>query len=204
MGFYGKRCSEITTKPELILDVAGVLATNFSPHFWRQLSIESGISFDQLDHYKKGIREDLWSGKVSEEEFWRRLCERIPSLNKDYVQAMLLSYIKPLPAIEEIPKWSKVANIHLLSNHRAEWIDHIINPVRSYVKSMTISSQTGSCKPNPEIYAAASTHLIDTSRVLFIDDQEKNFKEAKILGWHTLLADQEGEWIRKVMTYLRD
>lgn len=35
--------------------------------------------------------------------------------------------------------------------------------------------------------------------ILFIDDQDKNFKEANNLGWNKLLSDEKGDWIKKVM-----
>lgn len=38
---------------EIILDVAGVLATNFSPHFWQELSEESNTPYEMLFHFKR-------------------------------------------------------------------------------------------------------------------------------------------------------
>jgi putative hydrolase of the HAD superfamily len=194
----------MTFKYELILDVAGVLVTNFSPFFWQELSIESAIRDDLLANFQKEIREELWSGKISEDEFWRRLCDRFPSIKKDKVQISLRSYIKPLPALEEVSKWCQFANIHLLSNHRMEWIQHILNPISSYVKSITISSQVGCCKPNHDIYSIVRSYLFNEQNVLFVDDQEKNFKAAKNLGWNTLLADDKGDWIQQVTSFLQE
>jgi putative hydrolase of the HAD superfamily len=32
--------------------------------------------------------------------------------------------------------------------------------------------------------------------------KEKNLKEARNLGWNTLLADEKGEWIKKVTQFI--
>jgi len=192
----------MTQKHELILDVAGVIATNFSPYFWRYLSNQAGTTYDAMDECKRGIREDLWTGKISEDEFWTLLSERFPAIKIENAQIVLLSYIKPLPAMKELPKWSEYANVHLLSNHRIEWINHILIPIQRYLTSVTISSQVGSCKPNPNIYAVVKEKLSNKENVLFVDDQEKNFREAKRIGWDTVMADEKGNWIHKIMPRL--
>jgi putative hydrolase of the HAD superfamily len=189
-------------KNELILDVAGVLATNFSPLFWEELSEESETPYELLVQFQNEYRVKLWTGKVTEEVFWTQLCEHFPTIKREKAKAMLISNIKPLPAIKEVATWSKFAHIHLLSNHRIEWIQHILKPIQNYVSSITISSQVGCCKPNPEIYTLVKTQLTNERNILFVDDQEKNFKVAKVLGWNTLLADENGGWIDRVMPLL--
>ncbi|TCN26144.1 HAD family hydrolase [Mesobacillus foraminis] len=114
---------------------------------------------------------------------------------------MLLSFIHPLPTSIEIRNWSEYANIHILSNHRVEWVEPILQPIQGYLKSITISSEAGCCKPQPEIYAKVKMEL-KSKNILYVDDQEKNFNEARILGWNTLLADEKGAWIDEVYHYL--
>lgn len=135
-------------------------------------------------------------------KFWTQICEQFPTINRDRAKAILISHIKSLPAIKEIATWSKYANIHLLSNHRLEWIQPIVKPIESYVSSITISSQVGYRKPNPEIYTLVKMQLSNESHVLFIDDQENNFKEARVLGWNVLLADENGDWLDRIMPLL--
>ncbi|MFD1737202.1 hypothetical protein ACFSCX_11630 [Bacillus salitolerans] len=139
-------------KHDLVLDIAGVIATNFSPIFWEALSSIFEVSHVDLITFRTEVREQLWTGQMKEHEFWDRLVERFPTVDGRYAANLLLSVIKPLPALLEIPSWSKHANIHLLSNHRIEWVKHIIKPVEGYVKSITISGEVGFCKPQPEIY----------------------------------------------------
>ncbi|GAE37502.1 HAD-IA family hydrolase [Halalkalibacter akibai] len=188
----------MSQKTNLVLDIAGVIATNFSPIFWECLSLRFEVSYDDLIKFRKEVREQLWTGKITDEEFWDKLIERFPTIDKEYAVTKLLSVIKPLPALEEIPLWSNYANIHLLSNHRIEWVEHIIRPVEVYIKSITISGEVGFCKPQVDIYLKVNSYLNGNENVLFVDDQEKNLIEARNLGWNTLLADDKYKWIKNV------
>lgn len=189
-------------KKELILDVAGVLVTNFSPLFWQELSEESNTPYEELFQFRKEMREELWTGKIPVEGFWIQLCRKFPAINRDKAKEILISNIRPLPGIEKVKTWSKYVNIHLLSNHRIEWVQSILKPIEPYVRSITISSQVGYCKPNPEIYALVHAQLTLRENIWFVDDQDKNFSEAKLLGWNTLLADENGDWVHKITSLL--
>lgn len=192
----------MSEKPDLVLDIAGVIATNFSTVFWEEMSLTFGVKYDDLIQFRKEIREELWTGAITEQEFWMYLVNRFPTINKAYARCQLLSLITPLSALEEIPVWSKYASIHLLSNHRIEWVKHIIQPVENHIKSITISSEVGCCKPQVGIYLEVASILETKGEVLFVDDQEKNLREARNLGWNTLLADDKGEWIKKISDHL--
>ena len=160
-------------KPNLVLDIAGVIATNFSPIFWKDISTKFGVSYDNLLKFRTNIREELWSGKINEQEFWDKLVGSFPTIDQRYATNKLLSLIKPLPAYEEIAMWSTYSNIHLLSNHRREWIKHIIRPVENYITSTTISSDVGTCKPEGNIYLRVNSEFKSNANVIFVDDQEK-------------------------------
>jgi hypothetical protein len=190
-------------KPELVLDAAGVVAANFSPQFWKELVSCYELPYDRLAQFKQDIRVRLWTGLITEEEFWDEICSQFPVIVKDEARRALLSQITPLPAAEQIPRWSEYANIHLLSNHRAEWLESIVTPLRPFLQSVTISSEAGCCKPDAPIYELVEQHFEPKTSVLFVDDQAKNFKEAGLRGWTTLLADEQGNWIHKVDQFLR-
>lgn len=172
----------MATKPVLVLDIAGVLVTNFSQLFWKDLSSKYEIPYANLAKFYKGIKEDLWTGKINEQEFWFRLEKEFPTIEIEYSKLKLHALIKPLPALEEISIWSEYATIHLLSNHRMEWVNQIVEPFQKYIKSMTISSEVGFCKPQVDIYTSAKSHFNRQKRVLFVDDK--------------------GEWTKKVVQLL--
>ncbi|WP_010281738.1 HAD-IA family hydrolase [Bacillus timonensis] len=189
-------------KVNLVLDIAGVIATNYSPIFWKNLSTQFNVPHDKLLEFKKEFRHDLWTGKIGEGRYWYLLTKRFPTIDIEYARNSLLSMIKPLPALDHIPRWSIYATIHLVSNHRREWLNHIIEPIQNHINSITISSEVGFSKPNNEIFVRVANQISQGARILFIDDQEKNLNAAKILGWSTILADKNGEWIRETENLL--
>jgi FMN phosphatase YigB (HAD superfamily) len=183
-------------KYQLILDIAGVIITNLSPRYWNDISSASGISADDLKtRFKNEIREDFWTGKLTEDDFWQWLNKHCQKIDMKKAKSILLENLEPLPAFHCIANWSELADIHLLSNHRKEWIDPLLEPIKKYTRSISISSSVGFCKPNLEIYNIVNSNLYTMHQVIFVDDQEKNLKPAMSLGWSTLIADSEGEWI---------
>ncbi|GGD49448.1 hypothetical protein GCM10010911_03710 [Paenibacillus nasutitermitis] len=188
-------------KPQLVLDAGGVLVANLSPLFWQQIAGEPA-AYDQLvQTYQLELREDLWNGKAAEPAFWHWLRQQLPQLQEHQARRLLHMNIQPLPAMKLIPEWHEVFDIHLLSNHRSEWLLPLLSPVRHCFSSMTISSQFGSSKPAPAIFAHTASLLPPGSRVLYIDDQLHNLPPAESLGWSTLQADNGGRWVRQVLSF---
>lgn len=193
------------TRPQLVLDIGGVLATNLSPLFWQLIAAEAEVSEDALyKTYKQQISEQLWTGSISEEQFWSWLKDQAPKIQAPQARACIDRSLQPLPALEKIAEWSIIADIHLLSNHLPAWVEPIVNPINKYLKSITISSETSLRKPHPDIYRRVASHFPIDSVVLFVDDQHKNLKQAASHGWRTLLADEDGRWISMVLSLLND
>jgi HAD superfamily hydrolase (TIGR01509 family) len=186
-------------KPQLILDIAGVILTNLSPSYWQELAQIADVPYDYLKAlFRNEVREDLWTGKISEEEFWKWLNMHCPKVNLQFARNLIDKHLKPLPAFDQLVSWSQLADIHLLSNHRKEWIIPFIKPILPYIKSITISSETGYCKPDLQIYEFVEAHLDIRRNIIYVDDQEKNLIPAKALGWVTLIADAESKWMVEV------
>ncbi|MBW7476912.1 HAD-IA family hydrolase [Paenibacillus oenotherae] len=193
----------MNTKPQLVLDIGGVLLANLSPLFWQELTSDTVITHAELtSRYKAQMSEALWRGAITEEQFWHWICEQCSSIDGGHARALLRSKLTPLPALNLLPEWSRIADIHLLSNHRMEWIMPCLASVEPFIQSMTISSQVGVSKPHAPIYRHAASELRPSQRVLFVDDLETNLLEASRLGWDTLLADEQGAWLHKVIPLL--
>jgi len=191
-------------KPQLVLDIGGVLATNLSPLFWQLLATKAIISEEALySEYKQQISERLWTGQITEEQFWEWITAFTPSLNHAQARSFIDRCLRPLPAIEEMSKWSTVADIHVLSNHLPSWVEPIITPIKPFLKSITISSEAAFQKPHPAIFDKVTAQLPPECFVLFVDDHPKNTKQAALHGWQTLLADEEGRWISHVLPLLK-
>ncbi|RXZ79708.1 hypothetical protein EBB07_21910 [Paenibacillaceae bacterium] len=187
-------------RPQLVLDIAGVIATNFPPLLWQHLAVRANASIDELrTFFKKDAREMLWTGAVSEPEFWVWLQGHFPAFDPSFGRPLVSGHLSLLPASGQLAAWSQLADIHLLSNHRHEWVTPVITPLLPYIKSVTISSEVGCCKPDPRIYSIVQDHLTSSqSIIIYVDDQEKNFPPAKKLGWQTIVADREGMWTSAV------
>lgn len=192
------------TRPQLVLDIGGVLASNLSPLFWQLLAADVGVAEDVIyGDYKKQVSERLWTGVITEEQFWDWVQSYAHQLNKEQARGYIDRSLQPLPALAKVAEWSEVAEIHLLSNHLSAWVDPIVQPIRPYLKSMTISNEVALKKPHPDIFTMVIEKLPAGSPVLFVDDHPKNTKQAASLGWRTLLADEEGLWINKVIPLLK-
>ncbi|WP_243643941.1 HAD-IA family hydrolase [Paenibacillus pinisoli] len=187
-----------------MLDIGGVLAANLSPRFWNEIARLADTPVELLyAKYKEELSRGLWVGHFSELEFWNWIHAQSPSVSAAKGQAILMESLAPLPGMLQLPEWSKHADIHILSNHLAAWIDPVLEPVRPFLTSVTISSQIGMSKPQLELYEYACALLPPTAPVLFIDDQERNLRQGAAVGWHTLQADPDGRWIDEANRWLR-
>lgn len=192
------------TKPQLVLDIGGVLATNLSPLFWKLLAAEAVVTEEIIySEYKQQISEHLWTGHITEEQFWKWVLAYTPSLTLKQARGFIDTCLQPLPALNEIANWSKIAHIHVLSNHLPAWVEPIIAPIKPYLSSITISSNEAYIKPHPVIFDKVTSYLATGSTVLFVDDHPKNLKQAASHGWRTLLADEDGQWISQVLPLLK-
>jgi len=187
-----------------MLDIGGVLAANLSPRFWNEIARLADTPVELLyAKYKEELSRGLWAGHFSELEFWNWIHAQSPSVSAAKGQAILMESMAPLPGMLQLPEWSKHADIHILSNHLAAWVDPVLEPVRPFLTSVTISSQIGMSKPQLELYEYACGLLPPSAPVLFIDDQDRNLRQGAAVGWHTLQADSDGRWIDEANRWLR-
>lgn len=62
-------------RPHLVLDIAGVIATNLSPEYWQELAKYAGCSDSEQElkeKFNREIRQSFWSREISvaDYEFW--------------------------------------------------------------------------------------------------------------------------------------
>lgn len=188
----------MNSRPQLILDAAGVIVSNLSASFWEEITDGSVVTFNEIRKRFYDIKEVLWAGLVSEQEFWEWLNRQCPGIQPIQAKALLQEHLQLLPSSKHLERWSTSADLHLLSNHRHEWLLEVLEPVQPSFKTITISSQTGYCKPDPRIFRIARSKLTD-GPIIFVDDQEKNLLPAyELFNWTIVLADSEGQWIDEV------
>jgi len=186
-------------KTQLVLDAAGVIMTNIPASYWKSLADQAGVTVDELvSYFQTELKVPLWTGKISEPEFWERIKKRYPSVDLAQTRAELLAGLRLLPTAERLSEWSRRFDLHLLSNHRTEWLLDVLRPVLNCFVTVTVSNEAGMCKPFPEIFALVQSKLPPGAPIVYVDDQEKNLKPAREIGWKTILADEEGTWVGKV------
>jgi len=189
----------MAAKPQLVLDLAGVLVSNISPALWLKFAEGTNLSFQDIKEQFDEVRKELWTGRIREEEFWEWLSIRIRQINKHQARALLIQSLEPLPGLYRLATWSQIADIHIVSNHCKEWLTPTLERVEPYAKSITISNQVGLSKPDIRIFQHVEKQFAHSNQtIIYVDDQEKNLKRAMELGWSTLLADQEHRWIEQV------
>jgi putative hydrolase of the HAD superfamily len=193
----------MSDRPQLVLDVAGVLIGNFPAEFWGRLAERAGCSDRDLkERFRREIRRDLWTGQMKESEFWAWLHACYPGVDPGWARDLLGSSLKPLPALGRLADWCRLADVHLLSNHCREWLSPFLRDVEPALRSATISNQVGCCKPEPDIYRMVDDRCGDSRNILFVDDQTKNLEPAARLGWRTLLADDLGLWMAEAERFI--
>ncbi|WP_337102973.1 HAD family hydrolase [Paenibacillus sp. YIM B09110] len=190
-------------RTQLVLDIGGVLATNLSPTFWHMLAEASELAVDRLYAvYKQQISKRLWTGQLAETDFWEWLQKQLPSIDTEEAKQYLAESLTALPAMDKIAVWSDKADLHILSNHVAEWVNPILEPVRHHFSTVTVSSDVGMKKPSDNIFVHVHGLLGPDVPILFVDDHPANLRQAEQHGWQTLLADQDGQWINKIAALL--
>ncbi|MCM3783443.1 HAD-IA family hydrolase [Neobacillus mesonae] len=191
----------MSNKIQLVLDAGGVITANLSPAYWKELSPASLSSEESIVHkFKREIREKLWSGHVTEADFylWVRGHSSELKQNDEQFRQLVQGHLRLLPASEHLEEWSGKADLHILSNHRHEWLTPVLAPILPFIASCTISSEVGMCKPSASIYTYLHRKLGNLDDIYFVDDQERNLLPAREMGWKTILADPEGQWVETI------
>ncbi|TBL67475.1 hypothetical protein [Paenibacillus thalictri] len=118
-------------RTQLILDVGGVIVTNFSTTYWVEINQLYKTPFNTIKELiKNEVREALWTGYMSEQEFWEWLNTHCKAaIEPNTARGLLRKHLELLPSVNYISEWSQSADIHLLSNHRHEWIFDLLEPI---------------------------------------------------------------------------
>ncbi|UOQ86657.1 HAD-IA family hydrolase [Gracilibacillus salinarum] len=187
---------------QLVLDVGGVLATDLDL-FWSELTEQAQMPYEEVRQtYRQEIREALWQGQIEEHEFWSWLYDTFPTIEIHSLKKALTNSLYTLQGMNHLTEWNKLADLHILSNHRSEWLQPVLDPIRPILQTITISSLVGAAKPEQTIYQHCMDQLPSGKTVLFVDNKQENLEPAKALGWHTIHAKADQQWINKVTDFL--
>ena len=190
----------------LVLDVCGVLLGEPMEPLFRMVAREAGSSPDRVRAvFRNYFRDALWSGRLDEADFWPAFAVAcgvgVPSPGWP---TLLRSAMAPLAATACASRWSRSAQIWLLSNHRHEWLVPALQDAGLHLlaRRLFISSQTGHVKPGPAAYVQVLDNAAPGDALLYVDDKADNVRGFRELGVGGLVADARGEWISSVDAWL--
>lgn len=179
-----------------IFDMGGVLIKSPRTAVGDHLQRELGIDQETVDAIWKDLIPLLGSGKIDEEEFWKRIANQYKIrpvavgenlLGKPFIESLennddLLEYIRGLG--------QKGIKLAVLSNT----IEPHAKPVRESgifnpFDYVFLSHEVGLRKPDPGIYEHAIEIMgIDPAKAVYVDDDPENVEAAKKLGMQGIVA----------------
>lgn len=127
---------------------------------------------------------DCSLGKISASEFWEKF-----GLTEKIEDEYLLHHHLTDGFIEWLIVFSQRFKIICLSNDVSRWSMKLRKRfgLEEFIKDWHISGNIGFRKPDEEIFEAVENKHGKTNRYLFLDDNPKNVKKAKEMGWESYL-----------------
>ena len=181
----------------LVLDGQGVVFSDPFASFLGQLAHATGRPTETVERRWRDLRHDLWTGRLSEPEFWQQL---VGSDDGGHWGAILEASYSAGPAAGQLPAWSSRVQIWLLSNHVTAWMERRLArlDLRRWFARILVSDALGFMKPDPRVFAQVLAAVSRPAAALFVDDQVHNVEAARNLGLTAILADPEGQWRHEI------
>lgn len=181
------------------LDVGGVVEFDFSgTNKWDELKAEIGINpdrFEEFDDYWDSFRDINTTRNVElmkpllKKKFGAKFPSDYSLLIDGFVNRFAVN--KSIwPVVREIKKYSGIGLLTNMYPHMFEEIEKrkLIPNVSWDV--VVDSSKIDLQKPDRKIFEYAEEKCgADRSKILFVDNSEKNIRGAQDLGWQTFLYD---------------
>lgn len=207
----GQQMNDINT---ILFDYCGVI-TDRAGHGSKDglLAKALGSSVAEIDAIAEPFYDLVDAGKFSETDFWSKLEQelgkKIPNdarywygINDDKAEyeprSMLIQYVKKLK--RRGFRTAILSNIGLVTTKNIAkngWYA-LFDPV-------FLSCEVGLVKPNLDFYEYAVQQLdVQSQRVIFVDDKDKNLIPARQLGMRTILAESAEQIIADVESLIPD
>jgi len=155
----------------------------------KRISFDTGFTEEEVrSHFRGSKREDLFVGKLSEEEYWSLVIkEGQYELPLEYFRKVIRENFVPLNGTQEILFELKQQGypLGLLSDHAREWISYIEGKYRfmQAFDGRCYSFECGYTKRSKESFVYAIKELgFIPERTMFIDDHHWNLEVAHSVG----------------------
>jgi hypothetical protein len=182
----------------VILACEGVLFPRPLERIWQGVASAAGLDRVELVGAWENEAEDRFvRGLLPEEYLWDWIAER-SGTDPDLWRETLWSSLYPLASCNFLARLSGLAEIHLLSEIRAEWLRPIIRSegLLPVVGSLTFSSETGLRRP--DLYALPDA---GSSQVVVVDNHP-SLPAVREIGYRPMAADQKMAWLQELVLEL--
>jgi putative hydrolase of the HAD superfamily len=188
------RTRESRTASGLLVDFGGVLTTNVFESFRafcraEGLDPEAFLDLFRKDPEARAELRQVETGRIDEDEFARRIGERMGVRETDGLVDRLFAGIRPDGAMVAAVKRAKAAGVRtgLLSNSMgAGRYDRESFP--ELFDGVVISGEVGLHKPQPEIFRLGAERIgLSPEQCVFVDDLRENCDGAEAVGMTAVL-----------------
>ena len=173
----------------IIFDWGGVCCSGADQFSAPVLLNHFSLPAKEINKRALDIENEFIEGKISKEEFWEKIIERLSIKNittKEELRNHYLSSYTLYPKVLEIAKKLKENyKVALLSNLNEEMELHIQenHNIKEYFNPMIFSYKVKLRKPGKKIYNLILSQLnCKPKEAVFIDDSKENIKIANELG----------------------
>ncbi len=206
-----RQAGEVTVylRDLVVLDVGGVLLTDLVSRLIPQVASAAGASEAAVRHayLSHGLREALWCGDTSTEDFWATLGQRLNSRFDGAEWDERCSALQvPLMSGERLDELFSTCDVALLTNHRTNWLLPTLRreALLDCFAAVVVSDLERCMKPSPAIYQALLSRLpARYGRRLYVDDKATNLPPARALGFDTMVADAGTSWEEMLTQWIR-
>jgi epoxide hydrolase-like predicted phosphatase len=177
----------------VIFDWGGVLIDDPTPGLVAYCSKHLKVAEKEFNRVRKKFEFDFQKGKISEEEFWRRVCSELkaakPTVKSLWRDAFMAAYS------EKKEVFSLASSLHR-SSYKTGFLSNTEDPAMKFFYEqgydmfdvLVFSCAEGTRKPEKRIYEIALERLgVKPKEAVFIDNQIENAKGAEKAGMNAIL-----------------
>lgn len=175
----------------IIFDLSGVIGNAEEPIYLEKFAKKYDISLDELKKIYYACLEKSEKNEIPLREVWEKTLNKfnIKGNYKNYAEEMMDLKEFDKEALDFIFKLKKSYKTAYFTNYAEEYwkIHEKLIDLSKYFDFGVVSYKIGSRKPEPKGFKAIMRHFKAKPReTIFIDDTEKNLKNAKELGIKTI------------------
>jgi len=185
-------------RPALIIGSESVLVADPFQRFWDLAASAAAEPAGEIAaRFEADLGDGYRRGDLPEAFFWRWLEQQLGGSEKLWHEAFL-ERLYPLLSLGMICRFAEAADVHLISELRAEWIVPLLRNegVLAHTASVQIGSRTRHLRP--DLYALPEVG----DEALIVDSDPRAAAVAPALGCRALAADPELEWVTTVVEWL--